>query len=65
MTKVHIKDKFNTSFGLVFVVQDDKTFRVGDIIETDNGDHYSIKEFRFPSRPTDEDVVGLVVEKVK
>lgn len=64
MTKVHVKDRFDTSFGLVLVVQAEQNIRVGGVIQDDAGNSYSIKELQFPSRPTEEDLVGLVVEKI-
>ena len=60
MTKVIIQEKFNTSFGLVINVKNDRTFKVNDIIETEEGT-YKINKIMFSSRPHDDDSVNLAV----
>lgn len=60
MTKVTAKEKFNTSFGVAFLVENPPELRVGESISVD-GDVYQIKRIAFPSIPTDEDIIAIYV----
>ena len=60
MTKVTAKGKFNTSFGMAFLVENPPALRVGESISVD-GDVYQIKRIVLPSRPTDADIVAIYV----
>ena len=60
MTKVNIKEKFNTSFGLILLVDNDRTFHIGDKINTDEG-QYKIEQIKFSTKPTEDNIVSLVV----
>ncbi len=50
MTKLIIKDKFTTSFGLIVEVENQGIHHVGDKVEIDEKEYF-IKEIRMPTKP--------------
>jgi hypothetical protein len=60
MMKVIIKEKFNTTFGQIIRVANDRVYKVNGIIYTDDG-QYTIKRIIFSSRPDDDGFINLVV----
>ena len=59
--KVTSLEKFNTSRGLVFVLNSDTPVKKGDNIEIDGND-YKIKEVTLPSKPQSIDYINVIVE---
>lgn len=59
----NIIEKFNTSFGLVITVPGNKTYRVGDVVETDEG-RYSVMNILMPTN-RNSDKIGLLVREEK
>lgn len=60
MIKVTSKEKFNTSFGEVFVLEDPPNLHVGQTILI-NEKEYTIKRIAFPTRPTEKNIVSIFV----
>ena len=60
MMKVTIQEKFNTTIGKIIKVENDRLFKVGDVIQTDEGD-YKIKRIAFSSNPLEDKYVNLTV----
>ena len=56
---------FNTSIGLMAVVNGNNTFKVGDIIENQDGIKYKIDSIHFPSRPQKNKRIGLKLQKLQ
>jgi hypothetical protein len=52
--------KYNTSFGLAFVVKCSETIKVGQNVVID-GIAYSVKKILMSTNPSDEDIVTLLV----
>lgn len=63
MTKIIPLEQFNTSHGLVFVLDETVSVKIGEIVEFE-GDKYRIKEIIFPSRPSSLQQVTVFVEKL-
>ena len=61
MTKVHIIEKFNTSFVTVLLTDNTERFNVGEKITCDNGCNYTIIGIQMGTRPTEDNRVFLVV----
>lgn len=53
MTKVHVLEKFNTTFGNIVNIQTDEIVRVGDKIIGDDGKEYVVKKIQAPTSPAD------------
>ena len=62
MTKVTIEGKFNTSMGVIIKVKNDRVFKVGDVISTNDGE-YKIDKLAHTPNPDYGDHVGLIVSK--
>ncbi len=60
MKTVIIKEIYDLSFGTA-IVTDTKGLIVGDEIQCGNNDTYIIKSIILPTKPTDSDLVTLVV----
>lgn len=60
--KVIVCEKFHTTMGTVIQVKDDRIFKVGDEIATDDG-AYKIGEIIFPTSPDKDGFVNLLVTK--
>lgn len=61
MTKVHVLEKFNTSFGEVLIVKDVTGLSIGDKILSNNGNAYTIKGFHAPTTPNKNTCFGIIV----
>ena len=61
MTKVHIEEKFNTSMGIVLMVENSRNFKVGEEITCDDGNVYIIKGIQMATHPTEHEKVSLIV----
>ncbi len=61
MKKVIIKEIFNTSMGKI-ITTECGNFSVGDRIIGDDGNEYTVKNIQLSTKPTDLDVVSLIVE---
>lgn len=61
MKQVNIIERFNTSAGLVFVIENTEVFTVGETVEDKNNKQYKIKSVGFPSKPTENNIVSLGV----
>ena len=53
MTKVHVLEKFNTTFGNIINIQTNEVVHVGDRIIGDDGNEYVVKSVQAPTVPTD------------
>ena len=62
MKKVNVKERFNTSWGLTFVVADEH-FNVGDMFFDQNNETYKVEKIIMHTRPTNINEVSLVVAK--
>ena len=62
MKKVNVIERFNTSWGLTFIVVNEQ-FNVGDIFFDQNNDTYRVEKIIMHTRPTNIDEVSLVVTK--
>lgn len=60
MTKVTIKGTFNTSMGLILWVKNDRVFKIGDVVDTEDG-KYKIDRLTYSPNPDYDGYVGLVV----
>ena len=57
---------FNTSIGLMaVVVNGNNTFKVGDIIENQDGIKYKIVSIHFPFKPPINGRIGLKLQKLQ
>lgn len=59
MMRVHIAEKFNTSFGIILLTDDTRKFTVGDKITCDDGNEYTIKGIQMGTKP--DSMLGLIV----
>lgn len=64
MTKVEFLETFNTSIGLMAVVNDDIKLKVGETIENQDGSQYRIDSIDLPSRPPVNGTIGLRLQPV-
>ena len=62
MTKVTIEGTFNTSMGLILQVKNDRVFKVGDVVNAEDG-RYIIDRLTYSTNPDYDGYVGLVVSK--
>ena len=62
MEKINIIETFNTSFGVIINVANDRPYKVNDTIEIDN-DKYCISKILMPTNRISNNV-GLVVNKL-
>lgn len=62
MKKVNIREKFNTTLGLIFIVKNDNIIKVNDIIDTAEG-QYRVNRIQFSKDPGKLNQVGLIVSK--
>ncbi len=64
MTKVKLKEKYNTSFGMTLSVIPQGIIRVGDLITDQTGSIYTVKSVMHPTRPPlpDDQSVCVVVK---
>lgn len=60
MTKVHIIEKFKTSFGEIAIINKQHKLSIGDKIFDDNGNEYIVKGFQMPTKPN-EDLIGICI----
>lgn len=60
MTKVISSGKFDTAFGMAFVIQNPPALKVGQTISID-GTTYQIKRLMMPSRPSEEELIAVFV----
>ncbi len=60
MIKLTSKEKFETSLGLIFVVENPPLISKGENVVID-GQEYKIKGLIFPTRPTNRDMISIVV----
>ncbi len=60
MMKVKSIEKFNTSFGLAFVLNTTEALSVGQIIEIDNA-MYEVKRIILPSNPSADNLITVLV----
>lgn len=63
MTKVTLKEKFNTSMGLMLAVESKENLKAKDIISV-NDEKYKILAVIMPTVPNSSNKVCLKVEKV-
>ena len=61
MKTVHIIERFNTAQGLVIMVVNDKVYKVGDRVKTDMGETYIVTGIQFNTKPTNSNIVSLLV----
>lgn len=60
MIKVQSEDKYNTSFGLAFVIYDvGERFSIGQKIQIDGNEHI-IKDIILPSEPNNNKIALIV-----
>lgn len=57
---LNIIETFDTTLGKILLVKGSKEFRVGEKIQIPLG-VFTIKGIQMPTRPTDDDTVGLIV----
>ena len=62
MIELTSKEKFNTVFGLIFGIEDPPELRKGDDVIID-GQKYKIDRFIFPTRPTEKNIISIVVSR--
>ncbi len=62
MKKVNVMEKFNTSWGLTFIVENEY-FNVGDMFLDQNNETYRVEKIIMHTRPTNINKVSLVVAK--
>ncbi len=60
MKTVTIKETYDLSIGTV-IIADAKGIRVGDEILCDNNVTYTVKDILMPTKPTDDDLITLIV----
>ncbi len=60
MIKLTSKEKFKTLLGDIFIVENPPLISKGEIVTIDEQE-YEIKNIIFPSRPTEKDIVSIVV----
>ncbi|MDE5576226.1 MAG: hypothetical protein K2J11_02405 [Oscillospiraceae bacterium] len=60
MIELTSKEKFNTSLGVIFIIEDPPLLHKGEDVVID-GQKYKIKRFIFLTRPTDKDIISIVV----
>ena len=60
MMKVKSVERYNTSFGLAFVLNTTEVLRIGQKIEIDNA-VYEIKKIIMQSRPSSESLITVFV----
>ncbi len=60
MKKVKSREKFNTSLGETFIVDNNIPLKIGEDIEID-GKIYKIKRIIFPSVPQKEEIISIIV----
>ena len=62
MTKVVIQEKFNTTMGLIIQVENSRIFKLGDVLDTEEG-KYTINKIMFSTIPDKDGFVNLLVSK--
>ena len=62
MKKVNVVERLNTSWGLMFIAENEH-FYVGDIVLDQNNETYRVEKIMMHTRPTDTNCVFLVVTK--
>lgn len=60
MTIVTSKERFKTSFGDAFIIENPPKISVGDAILLD-GVECVVKQIIFPTRPTAEEMITIVI----
>ena len=53
-------EEFNTTFGKAFVIEDPPEIYKGQAVLI-NDREYTIKKIIFPSRPTEKDIITIIV----
>lgn len=61
MLKLTSKEKFETSLGLIFVIENPPLITKGEKVII-NEQEYEIKRIIFPTRPLRKDVISVVVQ---
>ncbi|MBO7208165.1 MAG: hypothetical protein J6V58_00335 [Clostridia bacterium] len=61
MKQVSVLEKFNTSWGLTFVVEN-VIIKVGDVISDQYNGIYVVEKIIMPTRPVDNDRYTIVVK---
>ncbi len=59
--KINIIEELKTVYGKILIVNNNYSFRVGDVIETTNGEKYKIKGIMMPTNPNHVDNIFLIV----
>ena len=62
MTRVIIRETFNTSIGKVIIVNKNNQYSVGKTVIDENGNKYEVIGIQFPTVPTTDETVGLIVK---
>lgn len=62
MIELTSKGKFNTAFELIFIIEDPPALHKGDDVIID-GQKYKIDRFIFPTRPTEKNIISIVVSR--
>ena len=62
MKKVNVMERFNTSWGLIFIVENEH-FNVGDMFLDQNNETYRVEKILMHTRPTNINEISLVVTK--
>lgn len=60
MVELISKKEFNTTFGKTFIVENPPEIHKGQNVMI-NGQEYIIKKIILPSRPTEKDIVSIIV----
>lgn len=62
MKQVNVLEKFNTSWGLTFVIEN-VIIKVGEVISDQYNGIYVVEKIIMPTRPGDSDRYTIVVKK--
>lgn len=62
MTAVISKEKYNTSRGLTFILENSPSIKVGEMLLVDDV-LVKIEEIIFPSRPTENNLIAITVKE--
>lgn len=65
MIKCKVKEKFNTSYGIMLSVIISEKFKTNDVIQDENGKQYKVIGFVNPSGfPKDENIQNIRVSEL-
>ena len=62
MKKVNVMERFNTSWGLTFIVENEH-LNVGDMFLDQNNELYRVEKIMMPTKPINLNKSSLVVTK--